>query len=201
MRHAIHHLKQADPVLAGLIERAGPFRMAYREPEFATLARSIVYQQLSTKAAATIFGRLEAALGPRGFTPGGLLRLPPERLRECGLSAQKTAYLRDLADKTKTRQIVFARLVSMGDDEVIEHLTSVKGVGVWTAHMFLMFALRRPDVLPVGDLGIRTAMQRLYALETPPPPARMQEIARPWSPWTTVACWYLWRSLDGAARL
>ncbi|WP_321477915.1 DNA-3-methyladenine glycosylase [uncultured Paludibaculum sp.] len=201
MRKAVDHLTSADPKLATWIERVGPCQIAFHPPEFSTLARSVVFQQLSGKAAATIYKRLEAALGPKGVRPEGILTLEPEQMRPLGLSGQKAKYLRSLAEKTLDGTINFAQLPSMPDEEVIAHLTSAKGVGVWTAQMFLMFALQRPDVLPLGDLGIRNAMQRLYRLRTPPKPERMVKIARPWRPYTTYACWYLWRGLDGGANL
>lgn len=201
MQQALDHLTAADTKLAAWMERIGPCTMAFHPPEFSTLARSIVFQQLSGKAAATIYKRLEDAMGPDGVRPEGILRLEPEAMKPLGLSGQKAKYLRSLAEKTLDGTIDFASLPSLSDEEVIAHLTSAKGVGVWTAQMFLMFALRRPDVLPLGDLGIRNAMQRLYKLRTPPKPERMTRIARPWKPYTTYACWYLWRGLDGAANL
>jgi 3-methyladenine DNA glycosylase/8-oxoguanine DNA glycosylase len=202
MRKAIHHLKQSDPVLASLIDRIGPFKMSYRTADFNSLARSIVYQQLSTKAAATIFSRvLEAAKCEEPLTPKALLKVKPEKLRAAGLSQQKLAYIRDLAQKTHDGEVDFALLHSMADDEVVAHLTQVKGVGVWTVQMLLMFALKRHDVLPVADLGIRNAIHRAYGLEAPPKAKDMELIAEKWRPYRTVACWYLWRSLDGPARL
>lgn len=201
MQQAIDHLTAADPRLAGWIQRVGPCTMTFHPPEFSTLARSIVFQQLSGKAAATIYKRLQTALEPDDVSPAGILRLPPEQMKPLGLSAQKAKYLRSLAEKTLDGTIDFAQLPSMPDDDVIAHLTTANGVGVWTAQMFLMFALRRPDVLPLGDLGIRNAMQRVYGLRMPPKPERMAKIARPWRPYTTYACWYLWKCLDGAADL
>jgi DNA-3-methyladenine glycosylase II len=201
MRHAILHLKKADPVLAGIIERVGEYRIQFREPAFETLVRSIVYQQLSGRVALRIFERL-CDLVPAGrLTPPAILALTVEQMRGAGLSGQKTAYIRDLASKTFAGELDFAVLPGMGDDEVIESLTRVKGVGVWTAHMFLIFALQRPDVLPVGDLGVRTAMRKAYRMRALPKPARMEKIAKAWRPWCSVASWYLWRSLDGDAAL
>lgn len=178
-----------------LIERVGAFRMAYREPTFEALARSIVYQQLSGKAAATIYGRVEAAVG--AVTPARLLGCTAQELRGFGLSGQKASYVLDLAEKTRSGAVRFQDLPALGDEAVIEHLTQVKGVGVWTVQMFLMFALRRRDVLPVGDLGIRAAMKQAYRMRELPKPERMERVARPWRPFASVACWYLWRSLDG----
>ena len=201
MRHAILHLKKADPVLAGIIERVGPCRIQYREPAFATLVRSIVYQQLSGRVAMVIFNRLLDLVPERQLTPPAVLELTIEQMRAAGLSGQKTAYIRDLAARTFAGELDFSLLPSMSDDEVIEALTQVKGVGVWTAHMFLIFALQRSDILPVGDLGIRTAMRKAYRMRALPKPERMEKIARAWRPWCSVASWYLWRSLDGEAAL
>ncbi len=199
MRKAILHLKKNDPVLCRLIERAGPCKMSYREPEFPSLARAIVYQQLNGKAAATIWSRVETAAGE--LTPERILALTPRRLRAAGLSRQKLTYLRDLAAATAQGRLNFAELPSLDDDSVVERLTAVKGIGRWTAHMFLIFALRRPDVLPVGDYGVRGAIRAAYGLEELPNPARMEELAAKWRPYCSVACWYLWRSLDGGAEL
>ena len=196
MRSAIKHLKK-DAVLAKIIESAGPYRMEYGEPRFENLVRSIVYQQLNGKVASVIFGRLHAAAGQEELTPAGIMRLRPERMRRLGLSAQKTLYIRELAKHTRRGSVVFEHLPEMDDAAVVAHLTQVKGIGVWTAHMFLMFALRRNDVLPVGDFGIRTAMKKAYGLEELPKPAEMERIAAGWKPYTSVACWYLWRSLEG----
>jgi DNA-3-methyladenine glycosylase II len=199
MQKAVLHLVAADPVMASIIERVGPFRAAYRPPEFETLVRSVTFQQLSGKAAATIYGRLEAAVG--AVTPENLSALGPEQLRAQGLSRQKTATILDLAEKTRAGEVRFQDLPGLSDADVIERLTRVKGIGVWTAQMFLMFALRRPDVLPVGDLGIRAAMKRHYRMRELPKPERMMKVARPWRPHASVACWYLWRSLDGEAAI
>jgi DNA-3-methyladenine glycosylase II len=195
MRKAVNHLKKSDPVLRGIIERVGPCRMEFGAPEFAALAESIVYQQLNGKAAATIFERF-AALAGEPLTPEGILKLPDEQLRSVGLSKQKSAYLKDLAAKTAAGALEFARLPELSDDEVIEHLTQVKGIGVWTAHMFLMFSLRRPNVLPTGDYGVQMAIKKHYKKRKLPKPKDMEKIARAWEPYRSVACWYMWRSLD-----
>jgi DNA-3-methyladenine glycosylase II len=195
MRQAILHLKKSDPVLAEIIERVGPYKMNYDEPAFHSLAEAIVYQQLHGKAAATIFKRLTDAAGGR-LTPENILKLSEEQMRAVGLSKQKLTYLRDLATKTHSGELDFARLPDLPDPEVIKHLTQVKGIGVWTAHMFLMFSLRRPDVLPTGDLGIQMAIRKHYRKRKLPKPVQMEKIAKCWSPYRSVACWYLWRSLD-----
>ncbi|MDP3000312.1 MAG: DNA-3-methyladenine glycosylase [Bryobacterales bacterium] len=194
------HLKRSDPVLKAIIQRVGPYGQKMAPADFPALARSIVYQQLSGKAAATIYGRLEAAVSRR-VTPRAVLKLDEARMRSLGLSKQKTAYLRDLAQKTLTREVDFRTLPELPDQEVIAHLTAVKGIGVWTAQMFLIFALGRPDVLPTADLGIRAAMKKQYGLPNLPKPAEMETIAAAWRPYCSVACWYLWRSLDNRAAL
>ena len=200
MRKAIEHLKNADPVMGAIIERVGPYGIKFLEPDFETLVKSIVSQQLSGKVAKTIYGRLIAAAGGK-LTPESLLKLRPARLRTLGLSRQKIEYIRDLARHSRSGTVDFARLPDCSDDEVIEHLTAVKGIGVWTAHMFLIFALRRPNVLPIGDLGVRTAIRRAYGLDDLPKPAAIEEMARGWHPYCSVASWYLWRSLETQAEL
>jgi len=195
MRKAINHLKKSDPVLATIIERVGPFRMNYDEPTFHSLAEAIVYQQLNGKAAVTIFKRFTDLAG-EPVTPQGITKLTDEQMRSVGLSKQKSGYLRDMAQRTLNGRLDFTRLSELSDEEVIKHLTQVKGVGVWTAHMFLMFTLKRPNVLPTGDFGVQTAIKKHYNKRKLPKPAQMEKIARPWEPYRSVACWYLWRSLD-----
>ena len=215
MRRALTHLKKSDPVIRTIIERIGPFRMQFNPPEFHTLAEAIVYQQLNGKAAETIFKRFVALAGDP-LTPQGILKLSDAQMRTAGLSKQKSAYLKDLAAKTAAGVLDFARLPKLPDEEVIAHLTQVKGIGVWTAQMFLMFALKRENILPTGDFGVRMAMYRHY-LEVQraeaakasaitkksrkkkvklPTPAQMEKIAKCWEPYRSVACWYLWKSLD-----
>lgn len=200
MRKATLHLKHSDPLLASAIERVGPCRIRYRDPSFDALARSILYQQLNGRAAATILGRLIDACG-EPLTPEAILRLRPPRMRALGVSLPKSGYLRDLARKTVRGELDFAALPSLADEDVVAQLTLVKGVGVWTAQMFLIFALRRPDVLPTGDYGVRAAMRNLYGLDELPKPVRMEEIAAVWRPWRSIASWYLWRTLDGDAGI
>jgi DNA-3-methyladenine glycosylase II len=195
MRSAIGHLKKSDPILAAIIERVGPYRMEFAPPEFHSLAEAIVYQQLNGKAAVTIFKRFTALTG-EPVTPKGILKLADAQLRSVGLSKQKSSYLKDMAERAARGDLDFSRLHEMTDDEVIKHLTQVKGVGVWTAHMFLMFTLRRPNVLPTGDYGIQAAMKRHYKKRKMPKPEQMEKIAKAWQPYRSVACWYLWRSLD-----
>jgi DNA-3-methyladenine glycosylase II len=195
MRKAVNHLKKCDPVLCAIIERVGPCRMEYGVPEFCSLAEAIVYQQLNGKAALTIFKRF-AALAGEPLTPNGILKLRDEQLRSVGLSKQKSAYLKDLAAKTAAGLLDFSRLPELTDEEVIQELTQVKGVGVWTAHMFLMFSLRRPNVLPTGDYGVQVAIRKHYKKRKLPKPKDMEKIAKAWAPYRSVACWYMWRSLD-----
>jgi len=196
MRKAINHLKKADPVMAAIIAKAGPYRAARTDPVFQTLVRSIVYQQLHGKAALTIFNRLAEAVKVNPMTPVAVLKLRPQKMRAVGLSKQKTLYIRELARLTRDGEIQFERLPEMEDAAIIETLTRVKGVGVWTVQMFLMFALQRPNVLPVGDLAVRAAMKKAYGLAELPKPQEMERIAEAWHPYCSVASWYLWRSLE-----
>jgi DNA-3-methyladenine glycosylase II len=202
MHDAIHHLKRCDPVLADIIERVGEYRIQFRDPDFETLVKSIVYQQLSGRVASVIFARLVAAAAKGGkLTPEGILKLRPSRMRSLGLSTQKTAYIRDLARHARDGVILFDELLELPDHAVIERLTQVKGIGVWTVHMFLIFALRRLDVLPTGDLGIRNAIRKAYNLPELPHPSEIETMAERWRPYCTVASWYLWRSLEPNANL
>jgi DNA-3-methyladenine glycosylase II len=187
MRKAILHLKRSDPVLA--------------EPQFETLVRSIVYQQISGKAAATVLDRLLGLVPQRKLTPRAVLKLTPEQLRSAGLSGQKASYIRDLAEHTQSKRVDFSKLGDLTDADVIEHLTQVKGIGVWTAHMFLLFALRRNDVLPCADLGVRAAIKKAYGLDALPDSKQIENLATAWRPYCSIATWYLWRSLDGVAKL
>jgi DNA-3-methyladenine glycosylase II len=200
MNEAIVHLQRADPVMREIIQQVGAYRIEFRDPSFETLVKSIVYQQLSGRVASVIFNRLVAAAGGK-LTPGSILKLRPVRLRAAGLSGQKTLYIRDLARHTRDRRVIFEELAALGDEEVTERLTQVKGIGVWTVHMFLIFALRRPNVLPTGDLGIRNAIRKAYGMVELPKPAEIETLAEPWRPYRTVASWYLWRSLEGDANL
>ena len=227
MRKALNHLKKSDPVMRAIIERIGPCRMRVGRAEFHSLAEAIVYQQLNGKAAVTIFNRF-AALAGEPLTPDGILKLTDEQMRSAGLSKQKSAYLKDLATKTASGLLDFTRLPALPDTEVIEHLTQVKGIGVWTAQMFLMFTLKRENVLPTGDFGVRMAMYKHYldvqrakaekkscaSMKSAqaktrtkakkarkrkiklPTPEQMEKIAKRWEPYRSVACWYLWQSLD-----
>lgn len=200
MKIATLHLRKADPVLAAIIRRVGPCQVSVREPTFETLARSITFQQLSGKAAGTIFGRLCKAVGRR-FTATAFLKLTPEQLRACGLSRQKIASLTDLAERVVRREINFRKLHQLEDEEIIALLSQVRGVGVWTVQMFLIFALQRPNVMPLGDLGIRNAVRKAYGLPEIPKPTELAKIAEKWHPYCSIASWYLWRSLEGPAGI
>ena len=200
MRAATLHLRNADPVMAQIIERVGPYKLLAREPTFETLARSITFQQLSGKAAGTIFGRLKKTVGRR-FTAVAFLKLTPEELRACGVSRQKVASLTDLAERVARRRINFRRLTELEDEQVLALLSEVRGVGVWTAQMFLIFALQRPNVMPLADLGVRNAVRIAYGLPTLPNAAELATLAQKWHPYCSIATWYLWRSLEGAAEI
>jgi DNA-3-methyladenine glycosylase II len=198
-------LAAADPVMADLIDRIGPLDLARRlrrrgedrpADAFGALLRSIVGQQLSTKAARTIYGRLTDIFGGKTPSPAELLAADPEEIRGAGLSRPKVAYVRDLAEHVQDGRLHLGRLTDMPDEEVSAELTAIKGLGQWTADMFLMFHLGRPDVLPVGDLGIRRAVERAYGLDEIPDAAMLERVAEPWRPHRTLACLYLWRSLD-----
>jgi DNA-3-methyladenine glycosylase II len=200
MQDAIVHLKRADPVMRNIITQVGAYRIEFRDPSFETLVKSIVYQQLSGRVASVIFGRLVVAAGGK-LTPESILKLRPVRMRAAGLSGQKTRYIRELARHTRAGNVVFEGLAGLTDDEIIEQLTQVKGIGVWTVHMFLIFALRRPNVLPTGDLGIRNAVRKAYGMAELPKPLEIESLAESWRPYRTVASWYLWRSLESDANL
>jgi DNA-3-methyladenine glycosylase II len=202
---AVSHLRRADPVLRALIdavEADGGLGRRGRRPvaaadHYGALVRSIVGQQVSSKAAYAINMRLFDRFGGRPPTPQEVLASDPEELRAAaGLSRMKTAYLRSLAEHVVSGELELHRMDELADEDVIAELRAVKGIGVWTAHMFLIFHLERPDVLPVGDLGIRSAIRRSYGLEELPGPDEMERIAATWRPWRSVACRYLWRSLD-----
>jgi len=189
-------LMRRDPVIATLIRQHGQCGLAsaQRTDPFHALLHAIIAQQLSTKAARTIEGRFSAIFGGDP-TPGAVASVSDEQLRAVGLSSQKVKYVRDLCARILDGSLDLDRLESKADDEVIAALTGVKGIGRWTAEMFLMFRLHRPDVLPVGDLGIVKAVQRAYKLRSLPSPERLTKIGETWRPYRSVACWYLWASL------
>jgi DNA-3-methyladenine glycosylase II len=201
-RKALAHLRAADPVLASLIDAVGPLGDVRegrpdKSDHYGALVRAIAGQQLSVKAARSIYNRLTARFEGRAPTPQEILADDPEELRAAaGFSRAKVSYLRSLAEHVLSGELELDRLDELSDEQAIAELVAVKGLGVWTAHMFLMFQLERPDVLPVGDLGIRRAIERAYGLDELPPPAAMESIAEPWRPHRTLACRYLWRSLE-----
>jgi DNA-3-methyladenine glycosylase II len=200
-RKAIAALRDADPVMAKLIDEHATLvrRDLKAEPTgdaYGALLRSIVGQQLSTKAASTIYGRMLDIFGGHAPTPKQLLKADPDAIRAAGLSRPKIAYLRDLAQHVEDGTLELDRLDDLPDEEVSAQLTAIKGLGQWTADMFLMFHLRRPDVLPVGDQGIRRAVQVEYRMRKLPDPKRLEKVARPWRPHRTLACLFLWSSLD-----
>jgi len=197
----VAQLAASDPVMARLIEEHGTvvrreLRSERRGDAYGALLRSIVGQQLSTKAASTIYGRMMELFDGHAPTPEQLLAADPDAIRAAGLSRPKINYLRDLAQHVQDGELELDRLDELPDEEVIEQLTAVKGIGEWSAHMFLMFHLGRPDVLPVGDQGIRNAIKKEYRLRKIPDAKRMEKIAKPWRPYRTLACLYLWSSLD-----
>lgn len=197
-------LAASDPVMAGLIRRIGPMSIEKRRrgrprgDAYGALLRSVIGQQLSVKAAATIFDRVLALFGGEMPTPQALLDADPDALRAAGLSRRKVEYLQDLARHVLSGELEVDRLPELPDETVIAEITAVRGLGVWTAHMFLLFHLERPDVLPVGDLGIRNAVRAAYGLDEPPSPEELERIAEPWRPHRSLACLYLWESLANA---
>jgi DNA-3-methyladenine glycosylase II len=197
---AQRHLSRRDPVLKELIRTIGPCTLQTRPDRFGILVRSIVSQQISSKAAESISARLEKALAPLGFDPGKILRTRETTLRACGLSANKTRFLHDLAAKVRDGTVALDHIHELEDEDVIQALLPVKGIGRWTAEMFLIFCLGRWDVLPVDDLGLRVGVQRRFQLPDMPKRAQLLELAEPWRPYRTIATWYFWRSLGNAPQ-
>lgn len=193
---ATDHLRRADSVLRPVIDRVGPCRLKCSRDRFGSLVRSIVSQQISTKAARAILARLHTHFGPGTIAAAELSQTSVEQLRTLGLSRQKASYLLDLAARVDAGELQLQTIGRRSDEQVIAELTQVRGIGVWTAQMFLMFTLGRLDVFPADDLGIRTALRNLYQLEDLPDRSGGQAIASAWSPFATVASWYCWRSLE-----
>ncbi len=197
-------LASSDKVMAGLISRIGAMSIEKRRrgrpkaDAYGALLRAIVGQQLSVKAAATIFDRVLGLFAGKMPTAQQLLDADETELRSAGLSGRKVEYLKDLAARTLSGELELDRFGELSDEEIIAELTAVRGLGVWTAHMFLIFHLERPDVLAVGDLGIRNAVRDAYGLDESPTPEEMERIAEPWRPHRTLACLYLWESLSNA---
>jgi DNA-3-methyladenine glycosylase II len=196
VEHAVRALQDRDAVLRRVIEQAGPFTLRPERDRFWMLVRSIISQQISVKAARSIRDRLIQLAAPEKINPEVLLRLGVDELRTVGISPQKARYLLDLASRVDDGTVRLSRIGRMSDDEVIVELTQVTGIGRWTAEMFLMFALGRFDVFPVGDLGVRNAMKTLYSFDDSTPVADYHEVAETWKPFRSVASWYCWRSLE-----
>lgn len=204
-RPAVRYLSKTDPVMARLIAQVGPCTLSPRPDPFLTLVGAIFSQQLSTKGAMTLLGKFRDRFPKRAPTPRRVLSAlngSPRAwddavIRACGISRQKRQYLIDLCQRLLDKRLDLKKLQHMEDEAVIETLSAVRGIGVWTSQMYLMFTLCRPDVLPVADLGIQESAKRHYSLATRPTAKRLTKIAEPWRPWRTVACWYLWRGLEG----
>jgi len=190
------YLRNADSILATVIDRVGPFTLRVHRNRFGSLVRSIISQQISGSAARSIGLRLERLLAPERITPETLSRLNPRQLRQAGVSPQKSGYLLDLANKVLNGEVTLKGLSRRTDEEIVRDLVQVKGIGVWTAQMFLIFSLARMDVFPHEDLGIRVALRNLYRLKEKPDKTVSYRIANRWRPYATLASWYCWRSLD-----
>lgn len=204
-RPAVRFLKKADPAMAEMIRRVGPCTLSPRGDPFLTLVGSIFSQQVSTKGAMTLLARFRERFPQRRLTPrrvrealaGGPEGWDDETIRSCGISRQKRAYLVDLSEHLLDKRLNLRKLADLPDEDVIALLTDVKGIGVWTAQMYLMFNLCRPDVLPVLDLGIQESARQHYDLPHRPKGQELVDLAEPWRPWRTIACWYLWRAKEG----
>jgi DNA-3-methyladenine glycosylase II len=196
IERGVKHLRKSDPILREVIRRAGPFGLKLKRDRFQALVYSILSQQISGKAAVAMRKKLEDLVGPEGLTPARLSTLSLEDLRGAGLSRQKASYILDLAQRVHGGTLALERLARCSDETVIESLIEVKGIGVWTAHMFLIFSLGRLDVLPHGDYGVRSAIQKLYGLKELPDRLTCHRIAEPWRPYASIASWYCWRSLE-----
>lgn len=193
---ACRHLRTVDPILAATIEQVGPCTLNRQTNRYRNLLRAIVGQQISSAAAKSVFQKLEAAVSSSTLRPESVSKLTDDELRAVGLSSQKTRYIRDLTDHVLDGRLNLRSLHFKSDDEVIALLTDVKGIGLWTAQMFLMFSLGRPNVFPWGDLGIQVAIRNLYGFAEMPTKQECLEVAAPWSPYATIASWYLWRTVD-----
>jgi len=201
IEQALRHLRRRDPVMREVIRKAGPFTMRPHRNRFRSLVFSILGQQISGKAAAAIRARLVNHLKPEQISPETISRLTPQILRSLGVSPQKSNYLLDLAQRVGSGEIRLSRMSRMADEQVIESLIQVKGIGIWTAQMFLIFSLGRPDVFPHDDLGVRIAIRNLYGLSDLPTKEVSHKIASPWRPYATIASWYCWRSLEFDSRV
>jgi DNA-3-methyladenine glycosylase II len=196
-KEAVNHLRRVDSVITPLVRRVGPCRLRRAPSYFIALVEAIVWQQLSWKAACAIHQRMLDVVGSRRPTPADFLQTPRVKLMSAGLSARKAEYLLGVADYFDTNAFPARKIRSMGDEQIVDELTSIRGIGRWSAEMFLIFALNRPDVFPVGDLGLRKAIGRLYGATGLPDDDRLAEVSEPWRPYRTVATWYLWAGADG----
>ena len=202
VEEALAHLRNVDPVMADVIQRIGPYEATRRSDGYHALLRTILYQQLAGSAAAAIERRLYGLYNQDGLPPSPqqLLETSDETFRSVGVSRQKANYLRDLARHIVEGELDVNELASLPDEDVIKRLVAVRGLGEWSAHMFLMFHLGRPDVLPVGDLGMRNGMRVAYGLEGLPTPAEATAIGAPWAPFRSVGAWYMWRVTEPTAQ-
>lgn len=197
---AQRHLARRDRVLKELIARVGPCTLTHNSDGFSVLVRAIVSQQISSKAARAISDRLEKSLGARGICPPTILRASDEKLRAAGLSASKALSLRDLAERCRHKELDFTELPALDDEEVIARLVPVRGIGRWTAEMFLIFSLGRSDVLPLADYGLRAGVQKSYQLPEIPGKQELTQLAEPWRPYRSIATWFIWRSLGNVPQ-
>jgi DNA-3-methyladenine glycosylase II len=200
IRRATRHLRAADPVIGAVIDAVGPFALRPERDRFGMLVRSIISQQISTGAARSIRRRLQELAGAEGIKPANLARFAADELRSAGLSPQKASYVADLARKVSDGTVDLRRIGRLSDERIVAQLTQVKGIGRWTAEMFLIFALGRLDVFPHDDLGVRTAIRNLYGLDELPDKNTAVAVAVPWRPYASVASWYCWRTLDGDGK-
>jgi DNA-3-methyladenine glycosylase II len=196
IERAVAHLTTRDPRLAVVITAVGPYALRLQRDRFSMLVRSIISQQISTAAARSILTRLEQLTAPGKPSPEALARLSDAQLRSAGISPQKIAYLRDLTDKALRGEVALARIGRKSNDDIIAELTAVKGIGVWTAQMFLIFSLGRLDVFPHADLGVRAAIRHMHGLRELPDRRTCEAVGQQWQPYASVASWYCWRSLD-----
>lgn len=197
---AVDHLKRTDSVMGDLIGKAGPFTLKLDRNRFGMLVRSILSQQISTKAARSIRLKLEALLAPEKITAEAISAVTDEQLRAVGLSSQKRSYLRDLSERSLDKRLRLSKIGRMSDEDAIEHLIQVRGIGRWTAQMFLIFSLGRLDVFPHDDLIVRSSIQELYGLAVLPDKQTSHEIAAAWAPYRSIASWYCWRWIDVKSR-
>lgn len=197
---AYRHLREADPVVGALIAAHGPYRPRPAMDHYESLLRTVMFQQLNGRAASAIQERWMALYGGRYPTPPELLATTDEAFRSVGISRQKTGYLRDIAERVLVGALDLGGVEGASDEEVVRQITAVKGLGEWSAHMFLMFQLGRPDVLPVGDFGVRNGMRLAYGLPGMPSPAETREIGARWAPYRSVGSWYMWRAVEGIAE-